>query len=130
MIHKPLLHIPDPRAATPTPADPDSDPDPAPAVQIPNSSEPDSFEGQSFAKRIVAEILDRSVIKYQDSLVVECKEGEGGEEGKSGESGGHKNYINYDIAQTVLGTSRDAERQESHSEGETEEREGSKTPTG
>ena len=133
------LHCPSPdsRTATPTPSEPDS----VPAVHVtadPTTSQNNS-DGQNFAKRIVAEILDRSVIKYRNSLVPEDKEegereGEGEGEGEGVKEGGgdadrqKKNYINYDIAQTVLVSSRDAWRGD-HAE-EEEEREGSRTPTG
>ena len=113
------LHCPSPdsRTATPTPSEPDS----VPAVHVtadPTTSQ-NSSDGQNFAKRIVAEILDRSVIKYCNSLVPEDKE-EGEREGEregAKEGGGDadrqkKNYINYDIAQTVLVSSRDAGRGE------------------
>lgn len=90
--------------------------------------------GQSFAKRIVAEILDRSVAKYRDSLVVDGKveEEEGPEDSVvSAEAAVPKsNYVNFDIAQTVL--ARDAGKEEPPSEEENEElkRNGSRTPTG
>ena len=101
--------------------------------------------GQNFAKRIVAEILDRSVAKYRDSLVVEGGEEEGGNLGPP--AGAKSNYVNYDIAQTVIVTSREAEREGTPNSEETgkapaseetpagvetvlEEREGSRTPTG
>ena len=133
------LHCPSPdsRTATPTPSEPDS----VPAVHVTADPTPsqNSSDGQNFAKRIVAEILDRSVIKYRNSLVPEDKE-EGekdgekeGEREREGEGGGEadrqkKNYINYDIAQTVLVSSRDAGRGDRAEE--EEEREGSRTPTG
>lgn len=67
------------------------------------SNQPEETEGESFAKKIVSEILGRSVTRFTDSLVAEegkehpPAKGEG-EEHKSP----HDNYINYDIAQTVL----------------------------
>lgn len=84
-------------------------------------------EGQSFAKRIVAEILDRSVTRYRNSCSKEGEEGAGG----TGEAGGQKNnYINYDIAQTVLGSSKDVIADWYSEEKKEEDRDGSRTPTG
>jgi protein scribble len=117
----------DSRAATPTPADLAASAAPATTTV---SSEEAGTEGQSFAKRIVAEILDRSVAKYRDTVLVESKEEEVG--GTSGDAGGPKsNYVNFDIAQSVLVSSMDARGGESPvvSDGEEEEKEGSKTPT-
>lgn len=94
----------------------------------------------------MAEILDRSVTKFRHSLIVEGKEeqeGEGkeggdkeekkeqGEEKRDGEvkeGPQHDNYINYDIAQTLLVTSRVAAREDTTEK--EEEGEDSKTPTG
>ena len=60
---------------------------------------------------------------------MEAEEERGKEEdgGKTGPQ--HDNYINYDIAQSLLVGSRDAAKEEEGVEGR-EEREGSKTPTG
>ena len=100
----------------------------------------------------MAEILDRSVTKFRHSLIMEGKEEqesggkEGGEvregkeekkeqgeekrDGEVKEGPQHDNYINYDIAQTLLVTSRVAAREDTAEEEEEEEGEGSKTPTG
>ena len=132
-----LVHTVNSCSTTPKPDD--STADSAPAVEKDTSTNISELAGgsdvgQNFAKRIVAEILDRSVAKYRDSLVVDGKV-EGGEASGvgagSGESGGPKsNYVNYDIAQSVL--ARDAGKEEPQSEEENEEhkRNGSRTPTG
>ena len=107
----------------------------------------------------MAEILDRSVAKYRDTVLVDSKEGEVGQtsggtsgetsggtsggtskktsegtsEGTSGDAGGPKsNYVNFDIAQSVLVSSLEDSGRESSaaSDREDDENEGSKTPTG
>ena len=54
--------------------------------------------------------------------------GKGGEPGET--SGPKSNYVNYDIAQSVLVSSRDAGKEVSPPAVEPEEEAGSKTPTG
>lgn len=125
-----LFHPSDSRAATPTPTDQDARAsDTLPVVELTNTelNQDAAEEGQSFAKRIVAEILDRSVTRYRNTVVGDSKEGE---EGTAEESGGQKNnYINYDIAQTVLGSSKDVLTYFSEEKTD-DEMEGSRTPTG
>ena len=76
----------------------------------------DMSNGQSFAKRIVAEILDRSMTKFQHSLLVEGKETGGGKKSP------HGNYVNYDLVQTVIDATRETNKNE--------KQEDSITPTG
>ena len=83
---------------------------PTPKTKLTFSPPPEETEGESFAKKIVSEILGRSVERFQDSLIegettqdddeskVEPSEEAKGEMNKSP----HDNYVNYDIAQTVL----------------------------
>ena len=83
---------------------------PTPKAKLTFSPPPEETEGESFAKKIVSEILGRSVERFRDSLIegettqdddeskVEPSEEEKGEMNKSP----HDNYVNYDIAQTVL----------------------------
>ena len=70
---------------------------------------PEQVEGdaQIFAKNIVAQILDRSVIRVQDQMAneVDQKNGELQQEkapDDQQEMDPHDNYVNYDIAQNVL----------------------------
>lgn len=66
--------------------------------------------------------------RYRNSF---SKEGEEGGAGGPGEAAGQKNnYINYDIAQTVLGSSKDVMAEWYSEEKKEEEGEGSRTPTG
>lgn len=155
--------IADSRTATPTPNDQQADPViPVSQDQVTSTEHKELPQedgngevGQSFAKRIVAEILDRSVAKYRDSLVAEGDElvsnAKGGEREGEGESGvgvpaeAKSNYVNYDIAQTVIVSSREAEREggtpvsedtpgnediPASEERVPEERDDSRTPTG
>ena len=79
---------------------------PTPKTKLTFSPPPEETEGESFAKKIVSEILGRSVERFQDSLIEgETTQGDDGveplEEVKD-EKSPHDNYVNYDIAQTVL----------------------------
>ena len=128
--------ITDSHTPTPTPDDAAAETTtPAPESASETSDLLGNEEGRGFAKRIVAEILDRSVAKYRSSLEGEVKATEE-EEGSGGDLIGPKsNYVNFDIAQTVIVSSREAGREESEEpapeeEARAEEREGSVTPTG
>ena len=98
-------------------------------------------EGRGFAKRIVAEILDRSVAKYRGSQEGDVKTEEKVEE--AGGGGGEdsaapkSNYVNFDIAQTVIVSSREEADLEQETGDEptarneaAPENDGSRTPTG
>ena len=79
---------------------------PTPKTKLTFSPPPEETEGESFAKKIVSEILGRSVERFQDSLIEgETTQDDDGveplEEVKD-EKSPHDNYVNYDIAQTVL----------------------------
>ena len=128
-----LIHI-DSHTTTPTPDDTATKAATA-AVPVPASAVVGSEEGRGFAKRIVAEILDRSVAKYHSSLTEgDVKAEKKEEEGSKTDSAGPKsNYVNFDIAQTVIVTSREAGQEEQVATEEdiaAEDREGSRTPTG
>ena len=150
--------IADSRTATPTPDDQQAEPIiPVTQNQETSTEVPaeDDGNGQNFAKRIVAAILDRSVAKYRDSLEAEGEElvsdtkldeGErGGESGVGVPTEAKSNYVNYDIAQTVIVSSREAEKEGGAPVNEDtlgyedrpasersvpEEKDGSRTPTG
>jgi protein scribble len=104
----------------------------APTVQANAGSEE---EGRGFAKRIVAEILDRSVAKFRDTLVTDTKVDRDTEGGSPESAGPKSNYVNFDIAQTVIVSSREAGQEEEEEKAAAnedfgaEDREGSRTPT-
>ena len=81
---------------------------PTPKTKLTFSPPPEETEGESFAKKIVSEILGRSVERFQDSLIEgettqDDDEVEPSEEAKEEmNKSPHDNYVNYDIAQTVL----------------------------
>ncbi|CAI8037712.1 Leucine-rich repeat-containing protein 1 [Geodia barretti] len=125
---------------TPTPTREDTATVSAVAVAgVPTSELSDtgaSEEGRGFAKRIVAEILDRSVTKYRSSLIEGDTDADKKEESSRSDSAGPKsNYVNFDIAQTVIVSSREAGQEEEEEKAAanedfgTEDREGSRTPT-
>lgn len=82
---------------------------PTPKTKLTFSPPPEETEGESFAKKIVSEILGRSVERIRDSFLEEEatqngnveREQEGEQEGEQDKSP-YDNYVNYDIAQTVL----------------------------
>lgn len=132
-----LLSFTDSHTPTPTPDDTAIE---SAVITAPETSDiVGSEEGRGFAKRIVAEILDRSVAKYRGSLVeddvkTESKEGGGH---RTDTTGPKSNYVNFDIAQTVIVSSREAGQEEEEEERAAteeditaEDRDGSRTPTG
>lgn len=78
---------------------------PTPKTKLTFSPPPEETEGESFAKKIVSEILGRSVERIRDSFLEEEATQNGNmereQEGEQGKSP-YDNYVNYDIAQTVL----------------------------
>lgn len=79
---------------------------PTPKTKLTFSPPPEETEGESFAKKIVSEILGRSVERFQDSLIegetTQDDDGVEPSEEVKDEKSPHDNYVNYDIAQTVL----------------------------
>jgi C-terminal processing protease CtpA/Prc len=123
---------------TPTPTPEDTATVSAVAVAVvPTSELSETEEGRGFAKRIVAEILDRSVTKYRSSLIEGDMDAEKREESSRSDSAGPKsNYVNFDIAQTVIVSSREAGQEEEEEKaaanediGAEDRGEGSRTPT-
>ena len=89
-----------------------------------SSGPPQSMEGnaESFAKGIVAQILDRSVARFQEQVVHGEVDQKGEDKSELQEEKApdgqeaidpHDNYINYDIAQTVLESTARSERSRS-----------------
>ena len=79
---------------------------PIPKTKLTFSPPPEETEGKSFTKKIVSEILGRSVERFQDSLIegetTQDDDGVEPSEEVKDEKSPHDNYVNYDIAQTVL----------------------------
>ena len=129
----------DSRTPTPTPEDTGAKSAAAAAPASETSDILSDEEGRGFAKRIVAEILDRSVAKYRGSLEGDVKTERVGDDGGGDSAGPKSNYVNFDIAQTVIVSSREeADREQEEGEGPTvgeetttaNERDDSRTPTG
>lgn len=83
----------------------------------------------------MAEILDRSVAKFRNSMEGGINEeaAEGGGRDATSSSGPKSNYVNFDIAQTVIVSTRQAGREESIdpvTADDGEDDDGSRTPTG